>query len=146
MSAKQSERITSYNDFWLHYLREHSLPETRALHYIGTLAGILIWIYSLYTLSFKLAPLGLVAGQPVYTLEKRLFGITLTGSTCGAGYFAAWVAHFFIEHNKPATFKYPGWSFISDFKMLSHFLTGTLQPHLQKAGVRRSQAPAAKRH
>ena len=51
------------------------------------------------------------------------------------GYFAAWVSHFFIEHNKPATFKYPGWSFISDFKMLGHTLTGTLQPQLQRAGV-----------
>ena len=63
MTAEQPARITNYNDFWLHYLREHSLPQTRAIHCIGTSTGILIWLYSLYTMSAKLAPLGLVVGQ-----------------------------------------------------------------------------------
>jgi len=32
-------------------------------------------------------------------------------------YGLAWTSHFFIEQNKPATFKYPIFSFIGDHKM-----------------------------
>jgi hypothetical protein len=41
-----------------------------------------------------------------------------------AGYGFAWVAHFFVEKNKPATFKYPFWSFIGDHKMYLEILQG----------------------
>jgi hypothetical protein len=47
----------------------------------------------------------------------------------------AWVAHFFIEHNKPATFKYPFWSFAADWKMWALAVTGRLAPELERAGV-----------
>ena len=33
------------------------------------------------------------------------------------GYAFAWVGHFFFEHNKPATFKYPRFSFIGDWRL-----------------------------
>lgn len=52
-----------------------------------------------------------------------------------AGYFGAWVGHFFVEHNRPATFKYPGWSLVSDYVMLGYWLTGKLNRQLQQAGV-----------
>jgi hypothetical protein len=41
-----------------------------------------------------------------------------------AGYGFAWIAHFFVEKNKPATFKYPFWSFIGDHKMYLEILKG----------------------
>ena len=40
------------------------------------------------------------------------------------GYAFAWVGHFFFEHNKPATFKYPGFSLMGDWRLWWDILTG----------------------
>jgi len=42
------------------------------------------------------------------------------------GYAFAWVGHFFFEHNRPATFKYPGYSFMGDWRMWWQILTGRI--------------------
>jgi hypothetical protein len=107
-----TNRIASFADFWPYYLREHSRPATRALHYIGTSLVVALAIYAL--------------------LEGRwllLLAIPV------AGYFFAWVGHFGIEKNRPATFTYPLWSLGADFKMWWMWLTGRLGPELDKAGV-----------
>lgn len=41
--------------------------------------------------------------------------------------FALQVGHFVFQKNKPATFKYPLFSFMGDFKMLSEVLTGKIK-------------------
>ena len=41
----------------------------------------------------------------------------------------------FCRKNKPATFIYPAWSLIADFKMWWLWLTGDLKIELEKAGV-----------
>jgi hypothetical protein len=46
------------------------------------------------------------------------------------------VGHFFVEHNRPATFKYPLWSFGADWKMWALSLAGRLGPELERAGVK----------
>ena len=43
------------------------------------------------------------------------------------GYGGAWIGHFLVEKNKPATFEYPLWSFIGDYKMIALMLTGKME-------------------
>ena len=107
--AQTNQPIESYADFWPYYLREHSKPETRAIHYAGT--GVAI--ASLTAL--------IVTGNGWFAL----------GAVIG-GYAFAWIGHFFIEKNRPATFTYPLWSL-----MAWTWLTGKLGPELDRAGVAR---------
>lgn len=106
--SEQESRIQTYKEFWPYYLSEHQNPTNRRLHYTGTSLGIGLLIYSIAT-------------------QKYL--LILPALICG--YAFAWVGHFIIEKNRPATFKYPLWSFISDFKMLYCALTGQLPKNNQ---------------
>jgi hypothetical protein len=49
------------------------------------------------------------------------------------GYGFAWVGHFFIERNKPASFHYPLWSFRGDWKMWALMLRGRMQAEVERA-------------
>ena len=106
------DRFEHYRDFWPYYLREHAKPETRALHFFGTGLGISLLVAAIATLDWTLLPAALIAG-----------------------YLFAWIGHFMIEKNRPATFKYPTWSLYSDFRMLGLWLAGKLDTELDKAGV-----------
>ena len=105
--------ITTYAEFWPYYLREHSKPATRGWHYVGTLIGLGVAVWAILSANYIFLPLMFVSG-----------------------YFFAWLSHGFIEKNKPATFTYPLWSLVSDFKMLFCFLTGQMGKELRKAGVK----------
>jgi len=50
-----------------------------------------------------------------------------------SGYAFAWVGHFFIEKNRPATFTYPLLSFVSDWVMWFYILTGQIGRKLEEA-------------
>ena len=112
IGAIMSERIKTYDEFFPYYLRQHSLPFTRALHYLGTTFFLASLVAFAVTLKWGFLLLALVVG-----------------------YLFAWIGHFFVEHNRPATFTYPGWSFISDLKMYFLFVTGQIGRHLEAAGV-----------
>ena len=107
-----ADRITTYREFWPHYLREHAKPGTRAFHFFGT---------------------GLATGSLIALLTTGNSWF-LAGVLFG-GYGPAWAAHFFVEHNRPATFTYPFWSLVSDYRMTWAWLTGRLGGELAKAGV-----------
>ncbi|MCR9240658.1 MAG: DUF962 domain-containing protein [Rhodobiaceae bacterium] len=114
MSVETSEngRIATYTEFWPYYLQEHSVSTCRTMHYIGTALSIA------------------ALGMGVFVNAWWLLAAPLSG------YFFAWVAHFTIEKNKPATFTYPLWSLVSDYRMFFAWIAGRLGPHLEEAGVR----------
>jgi hypothetical protein len=97
----EEKRFESFAEFYPFYLSEHSHPMCRALHYIGSLGVLSIIAYAIASESYM-----------------TLWFVPLMG------YGFAWVAHFFIEHNRPATFKYPVYSFIGDWVMLKDFFIG----------------------
>jgi hypothetical protein len=96
-----AKRFQSFSEFYPFYLREHSNRTCRALHYTGTTLATLIWTYAIWSGQYLLLLAGLIAG-----------------------YGFAWVGHFFFEHNRPATFQYPLYSFLGDWVMLKDFLRG----------------------
>jgi hypothetical protein len=105
-------KYRSFGEFWPFYLREHSKPRTRALHYAGTSLVVLVAAAALATGNWWL-----LIAMPI------------------AGYGFAWGSHAAVERNRPATFTYPGWSLRADFRMWWLWLTGRIGPELDAAGV-----------
>lgn len=103
------QRFRSFREFWPYYLREHSKEETRALHFAGTTVAMVSITAGVLSRRLALIPAGVVMG-----------------------YGMAWIGHFFIEKNRPATFKYPLWSFQGDMKMWSMIIAGTLDAELAR--------------
>lgn len=108
-SKTDNERYQSFKEFWPYYLSEHKLITCRALHYVGTIASATLLIYFIVTQQWALLPLVLIAG-----------------------YGPAWIGHFFIEKNRPATFTYPWWSFMGDYKMCYMAIKGELRGELSR--------------
>jgi len=104
------KKYKSFWSFYPYYLTEHADAANRRLHFIGTAGLIAILITSI-----ALQKWWMLALIPV----------------CGYGF--AWVGHYFIEKNRPATFTYPLYSLASDFVMFWHILTGQLDKKLAEA-------------
>lgn len=103
------KRIETYAEFWDFYVAEHKQPATRLLHFIGTSLGLVLLFWFLKNGTYRYIPLCFVVG-----------------------YAFAWFSHFVIEKNKPATFKYPLWSFVSDYKMMFYMLTGRMNREVER--------------
>ena len=96
--------MKTFAEFYPYYLGEHSNRTCRRLHFIGTTIGLACLLYAIATLNFWWLLAGVVQG-----------------------YAWAWVGHYFFERNRPATFKYPRWSFIGDWVMWSQILRGKIR-------------------
>jgi hypothetical protein len=111
-----ADRIQTYREFWPFYLGEHSKPATRWFHFVGTHLGVACLAVGLATRNWTW-----LLGWPL------------------ASYSFAWVSHFFIEKNRPATFTYPLWSLISDYRMVAYMWAGKIGSEV----ARHRASPAA---
>ena len=93
-----SKDYRTFEEFWPFYLSQHSNDICRRLHVIGTLLS-LVWLTGC-----------IIRQTPAWIFLAPVIG-----------YGFAWTGHFGFEKNRPATFKYPRWSFLADFKMMFLF-------------------------
>jgi len=100
--------IETFSDFWPYYVRQHSNPGTRRLHAIGSILALVL--------------LGLAFAVNLWLLVA----VPLVG------YAFAWYSHFFVEHNKPATFGHPFYSLAADYRMLFLMMAGKMNDEVQK--------------
>ena len=107
----------TFEEFWPYYVREHSHPMCRAFHFVGSTLVLGVLVASIW------------------------FGPWLLLAAPIVGYGFAWFSHFTIERNRPATFKYPLWSLIADWKMWFLMLIGRMQPEVARANQLAASGP-----
>ena len=101
---KLATKFNSFSEFYPFYLSEHSHQTSRRLHFVGTSIALVLLVSALVSRNPSLIVVALLQG-----------------------YAFAWVGHFFFEHNRPATFKYPFYSFAGDWRMWADILTGKIK-------------------
>jgi len=114
--------IHSFADFWPYYVRAHAQERTRVLHAIGSVLAVVM-----LCLAFAVSLWFLIA-VPLL------------------GYAFAWYAHFFVEHNKPATFGHPFYSLAADYRMLFLMMAGKMDAEVERCcggGTVRAISPSA---
>ncbi|MBL0040642.1 MAG: DUF962 domain-containing protein [Xanthomonadales bacterium] len=99
-----TQRYASFAEFYPFYLGEHAHPVCRRLHVVGStlVLAIIVAVIARIVSPWALLALPLV------------------------GYGFAWIGHFYFEKNKPATFKYPLYSFAGDWVMYRDILIGRI--------------------
>ncbi len=95
------ERIATLAEFWPFYMSEHRNARNRQLHFAGTTLAVALLLGAIFL------------RRPQLALAAPL-----------AGYGFAWFGHFVVERNRPATFQYPLWSLICDFRLWLLMLQG----------------------
>jgi len=107
-STSEAANIRSFQEFWPYYVRQHSHPRTRVLHALGSVFAVVLFGAAFAT------SLWLLIAVPI------------------VGYAFAWYAHFFVEHNKPATFGHPIYSLIADYRMLFLMMAGKMEAEVAR--------------
>ena len=97
-------RFASFREFYPFYLSEHSNRTSRRLHFAGSV-GVLLLV--------------------ALAIADRNGWWLLAALACGYGF--AWTGHFFFEHNRPATFRHPFYSFAGDWMMFVDILRGRIR-------------------
>ena len=107
----------TFAEFWSFYVLAHQQLATRIFHTIGTLTG------------WSLLGAAIVLRRPWLVLAAIV-----------VPYAFAWFSHFFVEHNRPATFGHPLWSWLADQKMVAMVLAGKMGEEVKRCAENRSNA------
>ena len=97
----EASQFKNFKEFYQFYLEEHTCKHCRKLHFIGTTLSLVSLVLALW-----LSSLVLLLLVPFF------------------GYSFAWIGHVLFEKNRPATFKHPIYSFLSDLVMYKDILIG----------------------
>lgn len=100
-----AKAFTSFAEFYPFYLSEHSNRTCRRLHFVGSTLGLVCLALAM--------------------VLRQAWWIAL-GLLLGYGYAFAWIGHFGFEHNKPASFQRPLYSFLGDWKMYAQMWSGRI--------------------
>jgi hypothetical protein len=108
----EDKKYETLQEFWPYYVSEHKNPLNRNLHLLGSGIGL--------------------AGVAASVVKKKpkyaLLGIL-------AGYGLAWIGHFLVEKNKPATLKHPVKSLVSDWIMCSLMLRNKMEEEAKRIEI-----------
>lgn len=104
-----TKRYRTFAEFWPYYVNEHKRPLTRYLHFMGN-TNLLVWL----------------------TLALLRRSVKLAGFAVISSYLIAWIGHFFVEKNVPATFRYPVWAAICDMVMYVKMWNGTMNAEVAR--------------
>lgn len=100
----ETSRYRTFKEFYPFYLNEHRNAVCRRLHFTASTLILVLLLMAVIRESWQL-----------------LWFIPLIG------YGFAWIGHFFFEHNRPATFKYPLFSLLGDWVMFRDMLIGRVR-------------------
>lgn len=118
--SKQDFR--SFEEFWPFYVKEHQKKSTRLLHFLGTTGAM-----------------ACVAGG---LLTKRRWLLAVAPVV---GYGPAWVGHFFLEGNRPASFDYPLYSLRADLVMWTKMVRFQMTDEVERILREEAEAEASER-
>lgn len=100
--------IESFEEFWPHYVREHSKKLTRQIHFAGT-------------------SLALACAAGAFVTRQRW--LLLLAPVLGYG--PAFLSHALVQKNTPLTAQYPIWSFKANLIMWQKILDGTMDAEVK---------------
>jgi hypothetical protein len=101
---ENTKHFDNFGEFYPFYLSEHEDINCRRLHFVGTTLVVATLVTVIATGAWAW-----LAALPVI------------------GYGFAWIGHFGFEKNRPATFKYPFYSFLGDWVMYKDIFLGKVK-------------------
>jgi hypothetical protein len=105
--------VTRFEDFWPHYVRLHSKPETQWFHAAATATSTVLFALAISRKSLFLAAIAPLANHLIAQTSHRLF-----------------------EKNKSTPWKNQIWHTRAEFKMLGLVLTGKMAAEVARISPR----------
>lgn len=103
--------VSTFEEFWPHYVRMHARPETQRLHAAATLTAA------------ALVGAGLLRRRPLLLFLAPV-----------ADYAIAQLAHRRFEHNVTQPWRNPAWHLRAELRMLKLVMSGKMAEEVERVG------------